>query len=242
MLLYRLSQPYLRFSLFHITCARHKRHKSDTSATRATRVRHFGQPINRKLKFFTSWNYYKQIRFCSYHAFSINQMSGTLAIKRWFLFNFAKIVLNRHFVVGRSKNFKLFPDIFFDYGFEKIVLASLLLFSCTCYKVDLDDIQWNKVATSPARNFNSNWLPYLHFSNMINFCPNIWFIRNSKCQQLLFWRKSRQKKPQIFQFFKRTFFDVNVGVFWDFCGLSKKCIFATSPKIEPKLCYFECQK
>ena len=68
-------------------------------------------------------------------------MSGTLAIKRWFLFNFAKIVQNRHFVVGRSKNFKLFPDIFFDYGFEKIVLASLLLFSCTCYKVDLDDIQ-----------------------------------------------------------------------------------------------------
>ena len=30
---------------------------------------------------------------------------------------------------------------------------------------------------------------------MINLCPNIWFIKNSKCQQFLFWRKSRQKNP-----------------------------------------------
>ena len=230
MLLYRLSQPYLRFSLFHITCARHKRHESDTSATRATRVRHFGQPINRKLKFFTNWNYYKQIRFCSYHAFSINQMSGTLAIKRWFLFNFAKIVQNRYFVVGRSKNFKLFPDIFFDYGFQKIVLASLLLFSCTCYKVDLDDIQWNKVATSPARNFNSSWLPYLHFSNMINFCPNIWFIRNSKCQQLLFWRKSRQKKHKFFSFSKERFLMWMLACFETSVGFLKSVFLQLLPK------------
>ena len=45
-----------------------------------------------------------------------------------------------------------------------------------CYLVDLDDNQWNEVATSTARNSNNSWLLYLHFSNMINLCPNIWFI------------------------------------------------------------------
>ena len=39
-----------------------------------------------------------------------------------------------------------------------------------------------KVATSAARNFNKSWPLYLNFSNMINLCPNIWFIKNSKCQ------------------------------------------------------------
>ena len=36
-----------------------------------------------------------------------------LAIKRWFVFNFAKILLGRHFVVGGPKNFKCLADIFF---------------------------------------------------------------------------------------------------------------------------------
>ena len=37
-----------------------------------------------------------------------------LAIKRWFLFNFAKTLQGRHFVVGRPKNFKLLADICFE--------------------------------------------------------------------------------------------------------------------------------
>ena len=45
-------------------------------------------------------------------------------------------------MVGGPKYFtKLLPDISFDSGFQKIVLSSLLLFSCACYKVDLDHIQ-----------------------------------------------------------------------------------------------------
>ena len=45
-------------------------------------------------------------------------------IKRWFLFNFAK-VLRAPFCGDRAK--KLLPDISFDSGFRKIVLASLRL-------------------------------------------------------------------------------------------------------------------
>ena len=105
-----------------------------------------------------------------------------LAIKRWFLFNFAKILQDRQIVVGGRKNFKLLADISFESSLQNTVLPSLLLFLCACYYVDLDDIQWNEVATSTVRNFNNSWPLYLIFLNMINLCPNIWFIKNSKCQ------------------------------------------------------------
>ena len=39
-----------------------------------------------------------------------------LAIKRWFPFNFAKILQVRHFVVGGQKNFKLLLEISLDNG------------------------------------------------------------------------------------------------------------------------------
>ena len=73
-------------------------------------------------------------------------------------------------------------------------------------KVDLDDIQWNEVATSTARNFNNSWPLYLNFSNMINLCLSIWFIENSKCQQFLFWKRSRQEKTKIFHILKGPLF------------------------------------
>ena len=56
-----------------------------------------------------------------------------LAIKRWFPFNFAKILQGRHFVVGGPKNFKLLADISFDSSLQNTVLPSLLLFLCACY-------------------------------------------------------------------------------------------------------------
>ena len=37
-----------------------------------------------------------------------------LAIKRWFTFNFAKILQGRHFVVGEPENVKLITQISFD--------------------------------------------------------------------------------------------------------------------------------
>ena len=56
-----------------------------------------------------------------------------LAIKKWFLFNFAKILQGHHFVVGGPKNFKLLADISLDSSLQNTVLPSLLLFFCGCY-------------------------------------------------------------------------------------------------------------
>ena len=92
----------------------------------------------------TNWIFYWQIKFCTYYAFSLNQMSDIwfniwfnicqyltiLAIKRWFLVNFAKIL---HFVVGGPKTFKLFAGISFESSLQNTVLSSLRLFLCACY-------------------------------------------------------------------------------------------------------------
>ena len=55
-----------------------------------------------------------------------------LAIKRWFSFNFAKILQDRYFVVGGPKNVKLLADISFVSDLQNIVLSSLL-FLWACY-------------------------------------------------------------------------------------------------------------
>ena len=130
-------------------------------------------------------------RFCSYYAFSINQVW-----KYWPLKDDHSISQKFYreviwwWVGQNSSNFyEIFP---LTAALLKITLSSLLLFSCACYYVHLDDIQWNEVATSTGRGFNNSWLLYLHFSNMVNLCPSIWFIENSKCQ-FLCWRKSRRK-------------------------------------------------
>ena len=56
-----------------------------------------------------------------------------LAIKRWFPFNFAKILQDRHFVVGGPKNFKLLAGIGFESSLQNTVLPSLLLSLRACY-------------------------------------------------------------------------------------------------------------
>ena len=123
---------------------------------------------------------------------------------------------------------------------SKYCIPEFTAFLCACYWVDLEDVHWNKVATSTTCNFNNSWPLYLIFLNIINLCPNIWFIKNSKCQQFVFWKRSRQK-TQIFHIFKGPLFR-NGWLYWyecwrvlrDFCGLSKKCSFATFPEIQPK--------
>ena len=130
-----------------------------------------------------------------------------------------------HFVVSGPKKLQTFttnPHFFSDLW--KLVLSILLLFSCACYQVDLDDIQWNEVATSTGHNLNNSWLLYLHFLNIINLSPNIWFIKNSKCQQFLFRRKSRQSNTNVSfslnsrYFVKGDSIDLNAGVFWETFG------------------------
>ena len=112
---------------------------------------------------------------------------------------------------------------------SKYCVAEFTAIFVWCYQVDLDDIQWNEVATSTAHNFSNSWPLTLNFSNMINLCPNIWFIKNSKCQQLFFRKRSRQKNTN-FSYFKGPLFrngwpiDMNIGVFWETCGLSKSAV------------------
>ena len=56
-----------------------------------------------------------------------------LVIKKWFPFNFAKILQGRHFVVGGPKDVKLLADISFERSLQNTELPSLLLFLCAWY-------------------------------------------------------------------------------------------------------------
>ena len=131
-----------------------------------------------------------------------------LAIKMWFQVNSTKSLHGRHFVVSGPKNFKLLPDSFGS-GSQKIVLLNLLLFLCACYSVDVDHVQWNKVATLTARKWryrSRHRLLYLHFSNMMNLECQI------ECQHILFWKRA-SKKTEFFHFFKGLLF-LNLRFFW----------------------------
>ena len=142
-----------------------------------------------------------------------------MAIKRWFLVNFVKVLQGHHFVVGGPKTFKLLADITFENSLQ-----------------NTDDIPWNEVVTSTARTFNNSWPLHLTFSN-INLCPNILFIKNSKCQQSFLEKGAAKKKPQIFHIFKGLLFcngwpiDMNIGVFWETSvGFLKSVILQLFPK------------
>ena len=79
-----------------------------------------------------------------------------LAIKMWFLFNFAKNFKDPYFVVGGSKNLKLSPNTCFGVIFQKNVLPSFLLFSSVCYYDGLSDSERNQIASSTASNVNNS--------------------------------------------------------------------------------------
>ena len=127
-------------------------------------------------------------------------------------------------MVGGPKNIKLLADISFDSSLQATVLSSLLLFLCAWRYVDLDDIQWNEVVTSTARNFKNSWPLHLTFSGIINLCPNIWFIKNFKCQQY-FFEEGAAKNTQIFHIFEGPLLRNGWPYLWcwrvlrDFCGL-----------------------
>ena len=116
----------------------------------------------------TNWICYWQIRFCSYYAFSLNQMSDIHEVwKYWPLKDRFRLISQKfyrakilhHFVVDEPENFKLLADFSFESSLQNIVLSSLLLFLCAAYWDDLDDIQRNEVAAMTARKFNNSW-PY----------------------------------------------------------------------------------
>ena len=134
------------------------------------------------------------------------------------------------------KIFKLLADISFQSGLQNVVLSTLLLFSCACYQVDLDDIKQSELATFITCNFNISWPLYFYFSNVINLCPNFWFIINSKYQQFLFEKKTT-RKTYLLKFLKECYFvmgqdiNVNVGVFKNsFVGFLKSVVMYIFPK------------
>ena len=90
------------------------------------------------------------------------------------------------------------------------------------------------MATSTARNFNSDWPIYLNFSNMINLCQIFDPLKIPNVSNLFFEKKSHHK-TQIFHLFKGRYFvmggpiDMSFGVFWGtsvgflvwFCNFSR---------------------
>ena len=76
-----------------------------------------------------------------------------------------------------------------------------------------------------------------YFLNMIDRCPNIWFIKNSKCEQFFHLKKKPPKKHKIFIFLKGCYFvmgspiDMNVDVFWETSvGFLKSVVLQLFPK------------
>ena len=64
-----------------------------------------------------------------------------------------------------------------------------------------------------------------------------WFIKNSKYQQFLFWKKNRKKNHRFFMFSKGHYFimggpiDMNVDVFWEIpVGFPKNAVLQLFPK------------
>ena len=151
--------------------------------------------------------------------------------KQWYPFSFAKTLHGRHFVVGGTKSFKHLADIFFLEQPSKCCIAE---FTAIFVRL-LRRYSVNLVATSTARNFNNSWHIYLNFPDMINLCSNIWFIKNSKCQHFVFWKRSGQKMDDKNGWHKFH----NGWSYWyefspilrDSFGLSKNCSFTTFPEI-----------
>ena len=81
----------------------------------------------------TNWVCCWQIRFCTYYAFSLNQLSDIRQVwKYWPLKDdFCSIVQGRHFVVGGPKIVKLLADISFQNSFQITVFAEFTaIFLC----------------------------------------------------------------------------------------------------------------
>ena len=150
---------------------------------------------------------------------------------------FRKNFTGPQFCGGWTKNFQSFSRHFFrEQPSKYCIIEFTAVFVCLL-------LSWSrrysmkKVATSAARNFNKSWPLYLNFSNMINLCPNIWFIKNSKCQQFFHLKKEPPKKHKFFIFLKGCYFvmgspiDMNVDVFWETSvGFLKSVVLQLFPK------------
>ena len=152
-------------------------------------------------------------------------------------FQFHKNFSGPSFCDGWTKNLQTFSKQFFLERPSTYCIVEFTAIFMFCLLRWSKRYQWNKVATSLARDFNNSWHLYLNFSNMIKLWPNIWFMKNSKCHQFLFWKRRRQK-TKFLNIFKGPSF-CNGWSYWyewwrvlrDFYELSKECGFGTFPRI-----------
>ena len=185
--------------------------------------------------FFTNWIYYWQTIFWKPNVFWYMWSLKILAIKKWFPSNLTKNLQGRHFVKGGPKNFKFYLILLLTVDFKTLYYQ---IYCCFYVFVILNLSRWYsiyEVTTLTARNFNNSRFLYHYFSEMSNFFPNIRFIKN--VSSFNFEERATRKTP-IFHLFKGTLF-CNGRLYWfecwcvlrDFCRLSKKCSFATFPKL-----------
>ena len=109
------------------------------------------------------------------------------------------------FCGGWTKNLQTFSRHFFREQPSKYCIVE---FTAVFVRLPLSlswrySTKWS--SNFDGRNFNNSWPLYLTFSNMINLCPNIWFIKNSKCLQY-FFPKGAAKKHKFFLFLKGRYF------------------------------------
>ena len=133
-----------------------------------------------------------------------------LAIKRWLPFNFINILQGCHFVVGRPKIQTFSRHFFWALPSKYYIVKFTAIFVCFL-------LSWSE---RYSRKWSSNFE-----------------VANSKCQQFLFWKRSRQKQHRLFIFFKGCYFvmgspiDMNVGVLWETSmGFLKSVVLQLFPK------------
>ena len=121
-----------------------------------------------------------------------------LAIKRWFPFNFAKILQGHDFVVGGTKKFKLSRHFFWDQlskyciaGFTAIFVYLLLSWSRRY------SMKWSSNFDGPLFQ---QWLtPKPQFFKYNK--PLLKYLIHSKCQHFFFLRKEPSKKTTNSSYF-----------------------------------------
>ena len=97
--------------------------------------------INRKSNFFTNWICYWQIRFCTYYAFSLNQISDICELWKYWPLEDGFRSISQKFCRASilwgvdQKTSTFLVDISFESGLQNILLSNLLLFSCACIKL-----------------------------------------------------------------------------------------------------------
>ena len=74
-------------------------------------------------------------------------------------------------------------------------------FSQNIYQFSIKSLLSVLLSNSTARNFNNSRPIYVIFWEIRNHYRNIWFMKNSKCQHLLFLKKQPQKSINFSTFY-----------------------------------------